>query len=295
MPRFTLLGLPSSVSILITVLLVTVAAIVVTGLMRGALHRALDRRGVDKSGSISVLTQLGQYVLVTLALVITLQSVGVNLVALVTAGAFFAAALGFALQNVTANFVAGLVLLFERTIRPGDVLEVDGTVVRVTRVGLRASIVRTRDEEDLIVPNATLVQNTVKSITLRDNIFRVRTSVGVAYASDLDLTYRVLTIAARGVPGRVPSMEPRVLLSEFGNSSVDFEVSIWTRDPWGARVARSDLNFAIWHALKSASITIAFPQLDVHFDRGPESGAEAGAPLPSAARPRGSDAPADRA
>ncbi len=287
MPRFTLLGLPSSISILIAVVVVTVASIVVTGLMRGAIHRALDRRGVDKSGSISVLTQLGQYVLVALALIVTLQSVGVNLVALVTAGAFFAAALGFALQNVTANFVAGLVLLFERTIKPGDVLEVDGTVVRVTRVGLRASIVRTRDEEDLIVPNASLVQNTVKSITLRDNIFRVRTNVGVAYASDLDLTYRVLTNAARGVPGRVPSMEPRVLLSEFGNSAVDFEVSIWTRDPWGARVARSDLNFAIWHALKSAGITIAFPQLDVHFDHGVDGGAL----LPNAAH-TGGGAPA---
>ncbi len=225
-------------------------------------------RGVKDPGTIGVATRLVHYAIILLGLGIGLQTVGVDLGALVAAGAFFAVALGFAMQNVAQNFVGGIILLTERVIKPGDVLEVEGRVVRVSRMGLRATVARTRDEEDLIIPNATLVQNTVTNYTLRDPIYRLRATVGVSYDSDMRRVARVLHDAARSLPGMVEEREPRVLLTDFGDSSVNFEISIWSRDPWAARVTLSALNEAIWWALREAKITIPYPQRDVHIIQG---------------------------
>ncbi len=170
------------------------------------------------------------------------------------------------MQNIAQNFVSGLILLVERTIKPGDVLEVEGTVVRVVQLGIRATLARTREDEELIIPNATLVQSTVKNFTLRDPLFRVRAAVGVTYGSDLRAVFDTLAGVAEGVSWRSTQREPRIQLRQFGSSSVDLEVSVWIDDPWDAQPRLSQLNEAIWWALKAAGIVIAFPQLDVHVD-----------------------------
>lgn len=257
---------------------VTLTTIVVVGailfltffasrLAQRAMTRALGMRGVADAGTIGISTRLTHYVIVILGLGIALQTLGLNLGALFTAGAFFAVALGFAMQNVAQNFVAGILLLTERTIKPGDILEVENRVVRVTRMGLRATVARSRDEEDLIIPNATLVQNTVTNYTLRDPLFRLHTTVGVSYDSDMAEVKRVLRDAAASLPGRLADREPRVLLTEFGDSAVTFEVLVWSEDAWNARGTRSELNEAIWWAFKRAGIVIAYPQMDVHLVR----------------------------
>ena len=139
-------------------------------------------------------------------------------------------------------------------------------MVRVRDMGVRATIVRTLDDEDLVIPNSVLVQSTVTNYTLRDNQVRLRVLVGVTYGSDMRKVKEVLQKAAEDIPWRVPDKSPVVLLSDFGSSSVDFEVSVWTSDPWKSRWARSDLRTSIWWALKEAGIVIAFPQLDLHLD-----------------------------
>jgi len=159
-----------------------------------------------------------------------------------------------------------VILLAERSITESDILEVDGRIVQVKRMGTRATVARTRDEEEIIIPNSSLVQSSVTNYTLGDHIYRIRAKVGVAYGSDMDQVLEVLWKAGESVKERVRDRDPIILLLEFGNSSVDFEVSIWAEDPWAARVTRSALNMAIWRHLKEAGITIAFPQVDVHFD-----------------------------
>ncbi|MCB1033569.1 MAG: mechanosensitive ion channel, partial [Acidobacteria bacterium] len=139
-------------------------------------------------------------------------------------------------------------------------------VVRVQSMGIRSTIVRTLDDEALIVPNAELVQSVVTNFTLKDTLYRRRVTVGVAYESDLRQVDAVLNRTAKDLSWRCPEPEPRVLLRAFGSSSVDFEVSVWIDDPWRMARRRSDLHHAVWWALKEAGITIAFPQLDVHFD-----------------------------
>ncbi|NNL31192.1 MAG: mechanosensitive ion channel, partial [Gemmatimonadetes bacterium] len=145
-------------------------------------------------------------------------------------------------------------------------LEVEGTVVRIIRMGARATVARTRDDEELIIPNSTLVQSTVKNLTLSDPVYRIRSRVGVSYSSDMTRVEDVLSSVARNLDGRHVDREPVIYLVDFGDSSVVWEASVWLADPWKGPQGRSELNIAIWHALKEAGITIAFPQLDVHFD-----------------------------
>ncbi|MEP7065597.1 MAG: mechanosensitive ion channel domain-containing protein [Gemmatimonadota bacterium] len=269
----TIGGTPVTLTTIVVVGVILLVAFGASRLAQGAMTRALALRGITDAGTIGVSLRLTHYAIVLLGFGIGLQTLGLNLGALFTAGAFFAVALGFAMQNIAQNFVAGILLLTERTIKPGDVLEVENRVVRVTRMGLRATVARSRDEEDLIIPNATLVQNTVTNFTLRDPIFRLRATVGVSYDSDLVEVKRVLQEAAAALPGRLSDRDPRVLLTEFADSAVTFEVLIWSEDPWNSRVTRSNLNEAIWWAFKRAGIVIAYPQMDVHFARATPLGA----------------------
>ena len=117
------------------------------------------------------------------------------------------------------------------------------------------------------MPNTELVQSVVTNFTLRDSLYRLRVPVGVAYESDLRIVDATLREAATALPWRSQEHEPRIQLTGFGSSSVDFEVSVWIEKPWEMAQRRSDLHHAVWWALKEADVTIAFPQLDVHFDR----------------------------
>ncbi len=256
-----------TVTTIVIVGVILLSAFIASRLVQRAMTRALALRGITDAATIGVSLRLTHYAIVLLGFGVALQTLGLNLGALFTAGAFFAVALGFAMQNIAQNFVAGILLLTERTIKPGDVLEVENRVVRATRMGLRATVARSRDEEDLIIPNATLVQNTVTNFTLRDPIFRLHATVGVSYDSDMAEVRRVLLEAAAALPGRLSDRDPRVLLTEFGDSAVMFEVLVWSEDPWNARVTKSELNEAIWWAFKRARIVIAYPQMDVHFMR----------------------------
>jgi len=192
--------------------------------------------------------------------------VGIDLKALFAANALFAVAIGFAMQNISQNFVSGVILLVKRIIKPGDMIEFDGTVAKVQTMGVRATIVRTLDEEEIIVPNPYLVQNAIKNFTLQDADFRVRAPVGVTYDSDMKVVWSVLESTAARLEWRSKSRAPVVLLREFGDNSVNFEVSVWIDDPWRRQRRKSQLLDAIWWALKDAEIVIAFPQLGVHFD-----------------------------
>jgi small-conductance mechanosensitive channel len=228
--------------------------------------RMVKERSVPEQGSMAVTARLVHYTILFLGFAIALGTLGIQLTAVFAAGAVFAVAIGFAMQNITANFVSGVILLFERSIKPGDIVEVEGRIMRVRDMGVRSTIARGLNEEDLIIPNSELVQATVKNFTLRDTLYRIDADVGVSYESDMDRVREVLESMVQGLGWRSRKSEPVVLMKAFGASTVDFTVSVFTDDPWSLRKLRSDLNEAIWTALKEAGITIAFPQLDVHLD-----------------------------
>jgi len=267
-PLFTLGGTPVSLANLITFGVVLLATLAAATLVERLFVRVLRARGKAGENEIRALKRVVRYVTWLVGATIALSAAGINLTALFAAGALFAVALGFAMQNIAENFVSGVILLLERAIKPGDVLELDGQMVRVAHMGIRTTVARTLDDEDLVVPNSKLVQNSVKNYTLRDPHYRVRAKVGVSYGSDMAVVKEALERAAEGMEWRLPDREPRPLLLEFGASSVDWEISVWTDDPWRLRQRRSELLLAVWHELRQAGITIAFPQLDVHFDPG---------------------------
>jgi len=263
---FTIAGTPINLATISIFLLVVAITFVLSAMLRRAARRFLEQRNLRDEGSIEVTLRLAHFVIMALGVGIAIHTIGINLSALFAAGALFAVGLGFAMQTIAQNFVSGVILMGERTIKPKDILQVEGQMVQVMSMGHRAIVARTLDDEDLIIPNSVLVQSTVKNYTLRDQLYRIRVDVGVVYGSDMRLVRRVLQEAAEGIEERHHDKKPVIFMTAFANSSVSFEVSIWIASPWRARKARSHLHETIWWALKDAGVTIAFPQLDVHFD-----------------------------
>jgi potassium efflux system protein len=251
---------------LVTAVFIVLLSYLISRGARVALHRFFLRGGMAPGGEVRAMERLAHYFMMLIGIMIALRTTGIKLDALFTAGAVFAVGFGFAMQNIMQNFVSGVILLFERTIKPGDVIEVGGQIVKVQQMSIRTTIVRTLDEEDVIVPNSSLVQTNVKNFTLEDNIYRVRVNVGVSYNADVPQVKALLLECARSMDYSEKGFEPRVLLLNFGSSALEFEASVWMRDPWNHRIAGSKLREAIWAALKANHVALAFPQLDLHFD-----------------------------
>lgn len=204
-------------------------------------------------------------VVMVIAIALALHTLGIDLTHVFTAGGLLAVAAAFATKNLSENLIAGWILRVEQVIKLGDVLRIrNGEMVKVKRIGARATIVRTKTEAELIIPNSELVQHQVYNDSHGDALHRIDARVGVAYASDLDQVRSVLETACSRLDWRSRQKEPQILLAEFGDSSVNYRVLVWIEDPWSAGQFRSQLNEALWHALKDAGIVIAFPQLDVH-------------------------------
>ncbi len=251
---------------LLVILLILFVTWVLSRSAQAGISGVLHRRGVHDEKTVLTARRVVHWALLILGITAALQTIGIDLSTIFAAGAVFAVGLGLAMQSIAQNFVSGIILLIERAISPGDVLEVEGQVVRVEHMGIRSTVARTRNEEELIVPNSTLVQGTVKNFTKEDSLYMLGTEVGVVYSSDLKLVSETLANAAKALSWREQDREPRVLLKEFSDSAVIFIIYVWISDPWSARRLNSELNEAIWWGLKDARITIAFPQLDVHFD-----------------------------
>lgn len=265
-PIFTISDTSVTPMLVLLVGLVVVITWWVSNLLQRWIERAFKARGLSDPGTTAVVKRLLHYLVMAIGLAIALDTLGISLGALFAAGAIFAVGIGFAMQNIAQNFVSGLILLIERAIKPGDIVEAEGRVVRVLKMGIRSTVARTRDDEEIIIPNSSLVQTAVKNFTLDDPLYRLRIEVGVAYESDMQKVRETLTDAVGELEGRVKDRDPVVLLTQFGDSSVVWQVSAWTNDAWRAPKLASDLREAVWWALKDQGITIAFPQLDVHFD-----------------------------
>jgi len=172
--------------------------------------------------------------------------------------------IGFGLQNVVNNFVSGLILMFERPVQPGDIIDIDTLQGRVVEIGLRATRVKTWEGAEVVVPNGTLLSGNLVNWTLSDSTRRVEVAVGVAYGSDLRRVLEILMQVAVAQPDAIKDPAPVVLFNGFGASSLDFVMRFWTRDAATAAIARSDAGVAVAEALSAAGIEIPFPQQDLH-------------------------------
>ena len=184
---FSIAGTPVTTATALTFVLILLVTLWISAIGQKALERGMRRRGVAAEGTVAAARRLTHYAILALGFGVGLQTVGIDLTALFAAGAFFAVALGFAMQNITQNFMSGLILLVERTIKPRRRARRRGADgAGGCSSGTRSTVVRTLDEEDLIVPNSVLVQSTVANYTLRDAARTgIRVVVGVTYDSDM--------------------------------------------------------------------------------------------------------------
>jgi potassium efflux system protein len=237
--------------------------------------KGIDRHfttiGHSDDAVIRTYKRVCRYSFLTVGILIALHVAGVKLTALFTTSGLIAVALGFALKDVAENYVAGMIIRTGESIKNGDVLDVDGMMVRVKSIGIRDTIVRTKNDSDILIPNSLFVQGKIANYTRRDSFCRVWTAVGVSYSSDLRQVREVLEGICSNFDGPSSQYSPVVLLTEFGDSSVNYKVFVWTEDPWNIRTLKSKLNEAVWWGLKDAGIEIAFPQLDVHLDKSLEA------------------------
>ena len=172
--------------------------------------------------------------------------------------------LGFGLQEIFANFVSGIILLFERPIRVGDTVTINDVTGTVTRIRIRATTILEWNNKELIVPNRDFVTGNLVNWTLSNSNLRVVMSVGVAYGSDTELATKLLYEVAAANPNVLNEPEPLVIFTQFGASSLDFELRCHVPTPQLYRTIAHSLNMAIDQAFRKHNIEIAFPQTDLH-------------------------------
>ena len=229
--------------------------------------RVLPKIGVSPAGA-AVLKTVLYYSLLTGLTLISLDIVNVPLTVFAFLGGAVAIGVGFGSQNLINNFISGLILLVERPIRIGDLVNVDGIDANVEHVGARSTRVRTGSNLEILIPNSKFLENNVTNWTLSSTQIRTFVSVGVAYGSPLRDVAATLERVAKQHPQVLRTPEPIILFQEFGDNALTFEVHFWIhqrRMMEGAKV-RSEVRLAIDDAFNEAGIVIAFPQRDVHLD-----------------------------
>ena len=236
----------------------------------GLLDLAVFQRLPLDAGGRYAATAVTQYLLVVVGTVACFRQLGIGwqsvqwLVAAMTVG------LGFGLQEIFANFVSGIILLFERPVRVGDIVTIGDVTGTVTRIRIRATTVLDWDCKELIVPNRDFVTGKLINWTLTNPNLRIVIRVGLAFGSDTRLAARLLEEAARAHPLTLADPPPTVFFTQFGPSSLDFELRVFTGGVINGRVLRHDLHLAIDDAFRAHGIEIAFPQQDLHVRSLPE-------------------------
>lgn len=210
-----------------------------------------------------------RYVVVTVGLVVILQTAGIDLSTLTVLAGALGIGIGFGLQNITNNFVSGIILLFERPIKIGDRIEVGDVHGDVVRISPRATTVVTNDNIAVIVPNSDFITGRVINWSYTDRDVRFQIPIGVSYRSNPEEIRRLLLDVAVAHPGILKDPKPDVLFQEFGESSLNFVLRVWTREYITTPgVLRSDLNFMISQTFKQHGVEIPFPQRDLHVRSG---------------------------
>jgi small-conductance mechanosensitive channel len=216
-------------------------------------------RGVANS-----VASLSYYGLVLAGLMVALAAAGFEASQFAIVFGALGVGIGFGLQNVVNNFVSGLILMFERPIQPGDVVEVSGTSGKVREIGMRATTLTTFEGADVVVPNGTLLSEKLINWTLSSMDRRIDVNVGVAYGTDPRRVLELLESVARTTPGVALEPDPNIVFTGFGASSLDFSIRAWTGDSGDWVNIRSQLTIRIYEALQQAGIEIPFPQQDLH-------------------------------
>ncbi|HSR51876.1 MAG TPA: mechanosensitive ion channel domain-containing protein [Acidobacteriota bacterium] len=259
---------PITVAKIIWVLLLLIFGLWISRrISQGLGKRLFPRMGLDE-GSAAAAQALFYYTLVVIFALIALYAVNVPLTAFTVAGGALAIGIGFGSQNVVRNFISGIILLTERPIRVGDLVQIDDLYGTIKRIGLRSTQVLSAENVDIVVPNSSFLEQNVVNWTLSDDRYRAKVTVGVAYGSPTRDVVRLMERAVSEHGKVLKTPHPILLFSDFGDNALIFEVHFWLRMRrlMDSKTVQSDLRHRIDHLFREAGITIAFPQRDVHLD-----------------------------
>lgn len=255
--------------------LTAAAAVIVAGWFLNILVRRFFRRmsRLDQTQKLlgEKLTGIAVW---TVLVLIAIDFLGISLTALTVFSGAFGLAVGFGLQKTFGNLISGIILLMDRSIKPGDVIAVgsgtDKTVGQVNRIGIRAVSVTTRDQIEYLIPNELLMTSTVENWSFSTHDVRLKVPVGIAYGSDVELAERLMLEAAREHPRVHAEPAPSVWLHAFGDSAIQFEIQLWIDDPEaGVGNVRSDVLKRIWALFDQHGVHLPYPQRDLHIKEWP--------------------------
>lgn len=264
----------SRVSVLATIKLLLAVALL--WLLAQWLGRVIENR-ISRAEFVNVgmqvaLAKLIKFVLLVLAFLLALDAVGIDLTALTVFGGALGVGLGFGLQRIASNFISGFIVLFDRSIRPGDVITIGEKFGWVQELHARYVVVKDRDGVERLIPNETLITNEVINWSYSDRNVRIKIPVSISYDNDPELALALLREAAMANPRVLADPAPATRLMAFGDSGIELELRVWIQDPEaGLANVRSDINLAIWRAFKAAGIVIPYPQRDLHIRSGLEA------------------------
>jgi small-conductance mechanosensitive channel len=228
--------------------------------------KLLSRLGLNRS-AVSPVQSLTFYALLATFTMVSLNVLNVPMTVFSFLGGALAIGAGFGSQNIVNNFISGLILLAERPIRVGDVIQLDGWTGTVTQIGARSTKISTVWNHEVIVPNSKLLETSVVNWTLTDDTIACSVAVGAAYGSPTREVERLLLVAARENPQILAQPEPEVMFIEFGSDALNFELRFWVNLRQTRKIeVESDLRFRIDELLADRGIVIAYPQRDVHLN-----------------------------
>ena len=236
------------------------------------IENRISRAEYVNAGMQVALVKLSKFILLVLVFLLALDAVGIDLTALTVFGGALGVGLGFGLQRIASNFISGFIVLFDRSIRPGDVITIDNKLGWVQELRARYVVVMDRDGVERLIPNETLITNEVINWSYSDRNVRMKIPVSISYDNDPEQALALLAEAAKANPRVLADPAPTTRLMAFGDSGVDLELRVWIQDPEaGLGSVRSDINLAIWRAFKDAGIVIPYPQRDLHIRSGLEA------------------------
>ncbi|HEU5360335.1 MAG TPA: mechanosensitive ion channel domain-containing protein [Candidatus Deferrimicrobiaceae bacterium] len=264
-PYFTVGDLPVTPVFLIKTFVFFFLLRIVSRMSRRLMEKRVLVRTSLNAGQQYAWAQITGYLVFLFGLLIGLQWAGVNMSSLVILGGAIGIGVGFGLQNIANNFVSGLILLMERPIQVGDRVEVGDTNGDVVRIAGRSTWIRTNDNVVMIIPNSEFINSHVTNWTANDRQVRFAIPLGVSYGSDPEFVRQVLEEVAGRHPDVLTIPPPEVLFTGFGDSSLDFELRVWTISRVQfPRILASEIYFMIFKAFKEHGIEIPFPQRDLH-------------------------------
>ncbi len=244
----------------------TLTSLVYLGLLLARIFENLLKSSPDVSASARVLlSKLARITLVAFAFLFAVSSMGVDLTVFAVFGGAIGVGLGFGLQKVVSNFISGIILLLDQSIKPGDVIEVSGSYGKINKLAARYTSVISRDGREHLVPNEDMITQPVVNWTMSHKRVRRHLPVGVSYKSDIDLAMKLMAEAAAAESRVLKKPMPKVLIKGFGDSAIDLELRMWIRDSEnGVSNVASNVYLAIWHKFKDAGVSFPYPQRDIH-------------------------------